>query len=171
MDRWTQLLLACIAAFLVFLGSFIGIVFAWSWVDTVGQSREVSRFVAQNQDLVARWSANPKVHSLELAPMLSRPSILSVRFDVDDKETYLKLREELSARMTGLRLPYDWRANLRSKEDLGNNWDLAGERVNPLAEGLKDIEYAGVASLVVAGVFLRFCLRRLGPRQESRSQG
>jgi hypothetical protein len=152
---------ACLLALLAVPVTFFGIGCCWHLYDLHLGKREVSRFILENQGLVAKWMANAKVHSFQLGPEPDKPWSLRISYDVDDKATFLALEEDLFKRTVMMRFPPRWETNLRSKEELGFSPGFAAWGLAELGKAFDRLFYLAVASLLLPGLALFIALRRL----------
>jgi hypothetical protein len=70
--------------------------------------------------IVEKRLQNPKVHSFSLTPVPDDETTLLIQFDVDDKETFFLLDDDLRDCLELDNLP-QWQTVVRSKERLGMN--------------------------------------------------
>lgn len=80
--------------------------------------RAVRDFIAKHQKIVEKRLQNPKVHSFSLTPVPDDAATLLIQFDVDDKETFFLLDDDLRDCLELDNLP-QWQTVVRSKERLG----------------------------------------------------
>jgi hypothetical protein len=80
--------------------------------------RAVRDFISKHQKIVEKRLQNPKVHSFSLTPVPDDEATLLIQFDVDDKETFFLLDDDLRDCVELHNLP-QWQTVVRSKERLG----------------------------------------------------
>ena len=80
--------------------------------------RAVRDFIAKHQKIVETRSQNPKVHTFSLTPVPDDEATLLIRIDVDDKQTFFLLDDDLRDCLELDNLP-QWQTVVRSKERLG----------------------------------------------------
>lgn len=139
---------------------FLAIFYGWCEIDAFLGRREVSRFIREHQKLVEQRLHDPKVHAFSLTHDPDQTCALLIRFDVDDKDTYEMLESDLDD-IWLMRFPPTWQTNLRSKEELGNNFGYAAWGMNLIGEAIMRVVIAAVAAVVLSGLFLIVSLRRL----------
>jgi hypothetical protein len=142
--------------------AFFAILFGWGALDHVLGTIEVSRFIREHEAIVARRLTDAKVYSFSLSHAPEHSATLLVRFDVDDKATFLRLEDDLKDHW-GLRYPAEWETRLRSEEDLGENYGFAVQGMREVAIFVRRIMISAVASIVLAGTYLAFALGRGRP--------
>lgn len=148
----------------------IAILLGWAKLDLVLGEIEVTQFLREHRRLVAQSLFNPKVHSFSLSHAPDHPATLLIRFDVDDKETYLGLEDRLDEHF-GLRFPARWETNLRSKEDLGNNFGIAAQGIGEIMAFFHRIVFTFLAAAFIAGVSVFLTLRPFGTRPSGGGRG
>jgi hypothetical protein len=139
---------------------FIAIIVIWAKVDEFLGYREVSRYIRDHRSLVARRLENPKVHSFSLSHHTSQSGTLLIQIDVDDKATFEMLESDLHD-IWGMRFPPQWKTNIRSKEELANNFGYAAWGMAEVGEGLGRLMIAGLASIAQAIFFTGLAVRRI----------
>lgn len=149
---------------------FFTLWFGWGVIDDHLGVGEVSRFIRKHQPIVAARLANPKVHSFSLAHDPDHPATLLIRFDVEDRATYLMLEDDLDEHW-GLRFPARWDTRLRSDEELGNNFGFAGQGLGEIGEGMWRLLIVAVISVVLPAVLLSLALRRFQDPPTKRAKG
>lgn len=97
--------------------TFLGILFGWFSLEAALGYWEVSRFIRDNDAIVAKYRADPKVHSLSLAHDADEWGALSVEIDVDDRASYERLASDLDGAFA-LRFEPRWNPTIRSKEGI-----------------------------------------------------
>ena len=125
----------------------------WAMIDTFRGHREVLEFIDNHHRLVAGRLADSKVHSFSLSYDPKHSGTLLIQFDVEDKETYEMLESDLDA-IWGMLFPPRWETNIRSNEELGNNWGYAAGGMGLAMEGMSRLVIAIVLSLIVSAIVL-----------------
>ncbi len=151
---------AVIVSFLLVPASLFANLLASAALDYILGSLEVARFIREHRPIVAQRLSDPKVHSFSLGHAPGHAATLLIRFDVEDKATYLMLEDDLSDHWD-LRFPARWNTHLRSNEDLGNNFGFAAQGISEVVGFLIRILVAAVVSSILAGAYLLLALRRL----------
>jgi hypothetical protein len=139
---------------------FIAIIVIWAKVDEFLGYSEVSRYIRDHRSLVARRLENPKVHSFSLSHHPSQPGTLFIQFDVNDKATVEMLESDLDD-SSGLRFLPQWKTNIRSKEELADNFGYAARAMAVAGEGVARLMIAGLASIAQAIFFTGLAVRRV----------
>lgn len=139
---------------------FIAIIVIWAKIDELLGHREVSRYIGDHRSLVARRLENPKIHSFSLSHHSSQPGRLFIQFDVDDKATFEMLESDLDDSW-GLRFPPERKINIRSKEELADNFGYAARGMAELGEAVARLMIAGLASVAQAIFFTVLAVRRI----------
>ena len=80
--------------------------------------RAVRDFISKHQKIIEKRLQNPRVHSFSLTPVPGDEATLLIQFDVDDKETFFLLDDDLRDCVELHNLP-QWQTVVRSKERLG----------------------------------------------------
>lgn len=132
--------------------TFIGVLFGWHRVDAAVGFREVTAFIEQHNKIVDDWRRNPKVYSLSLSHDPNQAGTLRIQFDVEDKRTYEMIEDVLFKETSGMRFPPSWDTNLRSNEDLGNNWGFAAVGMGEALKAQARFSIAAFVSIFVCGV-------------------
>jgi hypothetical protein len=110
------------AIFLLFLCAiaiFFGIIFGWRFIDETLGKREVARFIADHEAVVAEKLRDPRVHAFALNPCPSEPWRLLVETDTDDKAAFEMLQESPDG-IDKLRFVPLWQWKIRSGEEPRN---------------------------------------------------
>jgi hypothetical protein len=138
---------------------FFGIFYAWAAINTLLGTREVSRFIRDHQQFVARRSRDPKVHSFRLARDPQHSGTLLIRLDVEDKATFDTIEAGLND-ISQLRFPPAWEPTVRSGEEVGDGMGYAAWGFRELGEGFQMMIAAAVSSLALSVLFLVVAWRR-----------
>ena len=93
----------------------------------------VREFIIEHEQLIQKRLQNPKVHSFSLAPAPDDDAVLLIQFDVDDKETFDLLDDDLRESLSLDNLPH-WQTILRSDERLGMDLGAISKAMGMVAE-------------------------------------
>jgi len=116
--------LSFLLAFAGMAFSFFAVLWGWSAIDDLCGRAEVSRFIREHTDLVEARRQHPKVHEFSIQHDPEDFGALLITMDVDDKQTYDMLREDVKASWD-LSVPPRMQTNLRSNENLENDFGYA----------------------------------------------
>lgn len=133
--------------------TFCFVLWGWGTVDLIRARAEVNTFIAEHEHLVQTLMKHPKVHDFSLRQSPDHSGTLLIQFDVDDKETYELIESELDG-IWHLIFPPNWDTNVRSNEDLGNNYGYAAWGLGMAFEGMMRMVIAAATAFVVLGILL-----------------
>jgi len=151
---------AVIVSFLLVPAFFFANLLASAALDYILGSLEVARFIREHRPIVAQRVSDPKVHSFSLGHAPGHAATLLIRFDVEDKATYLMLEDDLSDHWE-LRFPARWNTHLRGNEDLGNNFGFAAQGISEVVGFLITDPSRRRCVFHPRGAYLLLALRRL----------
>ena len=140
---------------------FFAVIWGWATIDLLRGRREVSTFIRQHQQIVDDRRADPAVHEFSLKHEPMHSGTLLIQFDVADKDTYELLESDLDS-IYEMTFPPRWETNIRSNEELGNNFGYAAWGIGIAMEGMMRIGIAVISSILSFGVVVWLSLRQRG---------
>ena len=147
---WRAIFLLLLCTFAI----FFGIIFGWRLIDEYLGKREVARFIADHESVVAERLQDPRVHAFALNPCPSEPWQLLVEMDTEDKAAFDMLEASLDG-IDKLRFVPLWKWKIRSSEEPRNLGHMA-EGVGEITRAISRALLAGFIALL--GPFLVYLI-------------
>ena len=140
--------------------TFFAVWCTWNTIDSFLARREVDAFLVNYSSLVETRLSDPKVYAFSIGRSPEHSGRLLITYDVEDAATYRQLESDLDMSWQ-MRFPAQWKTNVRSGEDLGNDFGFAARGFGELAESLVVFWTAVFLSVSVCGLVIWRSVRRI----------